>query len=280
MSRNTYNRRPQPSTPTKVKLKTKARRDSDVSSSSLDLSDEDGYSGVDEISDDEDDDEEDVDAVEENAIRSLGSDRAPRPLSDDEEEEEDDEDDDDGDEDDNDNENDDDDDDDDLGFNLHDDNDNASWNGIASEVELSQASDFYIDANASTPTHQTERHVRFDIPFSDSDSTETEDDHADLFPDIFVSQTALDPAFRREIEHDDDDSSNSGSFWDYHGTYTETPGDDMEEAEEVVREIEDDEISNVASLAPPPVIAPAPEFDQPHELDGYESEFCHQNTNV
>jgi hypothetical protein len=259
----------------------KRRRLSD-SSSSLDLSDDEGYSAVEDISDSEDNDEEDVIAVEEETILLEGlpiPSHAPRPLLDDEEEEEaeveDEGEDADEEEEEEDEEEDDDDDDDDGDEHLDEDADNASWAGILSEVEDGQASDFYHDSNPFASDPIIERHVRFDIPDSDSDSTETEDDHADLFPDIFVSQNSLDPAFRKEIEHDTDESSGSNSFWDYHGHYEEGGGDDSEsEAEEIVRQLSDDE--TVAAVpTPDATIVPenfTPTFEESLELDGYECE--------
>ncbi|KAL7823179.1 hypothetical protein V8C26DRAFT_110635 [Trichoderma gracile] len=247
----------------------KRRRDSDTSSS-LDLSDEEGYSAVEDISDSEDNDEEDVIAVEEEMILTEGLPKppdAPRPLSDGDAEEEDAGDD----------EDEDDDEDDDAEEEAEDeddgDADNASWAGIVSEVD--DEHDFYQDPNAFASDPVVERHVRFDVPDSDSDSTETEDDHADLFPDIFVSQNALDPAFRKEIEHDPDESSGSNSFWDYHGHYEEEEGEDSDsDAEEVVRQLSDDD--NVSVM---PVVGPAtavenftPTFEESLELDGYESD--------
>jgi hypothetical protein len=260
-------------------VKAQKRRRGSESSSSIDLSDDDGYSAVEDISDSEDNDEEDVTAVEEENILveafPISSD-APRPQSDDEEEKvdvdeeeeeeevevgeeaEDDEDDDDGDE------------------HIDDgDDDNASWAGILSDVDDDHASGFYHDSNPFVSDPIIERHVRFDVPDSDSDSTETEDDHADLFPDIFVSQNSLDPAFRKEIEHDPDESSGSNSFWDYHGHYEEEGADDSEsEAEEIVRHLSDDETE---TAMPIPDVANVPEifsptFEEPLELDGYECE--------
>lgn len=250
----------------------KRRRDSDTSSS-LDLSDEEGYSAVEDISDSEDNDEEDVIAVEEEMILTEGLPKppeAPRPLSDDDAEEEDAGNDDDDDDDD-------DDEDDDAEEEAEDeddgDADNASWAGILSEVDDGQ--DFYQDPNAFASDPVVERHVRFDVPDSDSDSTETEDDHADLFPDIFVSQNALDPAFRKEIEHDPDESSGSNSFWDYHGHYEEEEGEDSEsDAEEVVRQLSEDDNASVMPVAAPlgAVESFTPTFEESLELDGYECE--------
>lgn len=258
----------------------KRRRLSD-SSSSLDLSDDEGYSAVEDISDSEDNDEEDVIAVEEETILLEGlpiPSHAPRPLLEDEDEDEDEaeaedeaEDADEEEEE----EEEEEDDDDDGDEHLDEDADNASWAGILSDVEDGQASDFYHDSNPFVSDPIIERHVRFDIPDSDSDSTETEDDHADLFPDIFVSQNSLDPAFRKEIEHDTDESSGSNSFWDYHGHYEEEGGDDSEsEAEEIVRQLSDDE---TVAAVPTPDATNAPEnftptFEESLELDGYESD--------
>lgn len=262
MSRNI--RQKYPATAAKAQ---KRRRGSDTSSS-LDLSDEEGYSAVEDISDSEDNDEEDVTAVEEAIILTediSNSPGAPRPQSDDDEE--------DADDDDAEEAEDEDDDADDLPDDA--DADNASWAGILSDVDDGNASDFYHDPNAFASDPIIERHVRFDVPDSDSDSTETEDDHADLFPDIFVSQNSLDPAFRKEIEHDPDESSGSNSFWDYHGHYEEEEEEDSEsEAEEVVRQLSDDEN---ALAKPVPSVASAtenftPTFEEPLELDGYESD--------
>lgn len=65
------------------------------------------------------------------------------------------------------------------------------------------------------------RHVRFaGVPDTESEFETDEDDHDhdDIFPDIFVAQSSLDPGFRREIENDADaDSDNSDTFWDYAG---------------------------------------------------------------
>ncbi|KAL7801150.1 hypothetical protein V8C43DRAFT_273403 [Trichoderma afarasin] len=269
MSRNI--RQKYPATAAKAQ---KRRRGSDTSSS-LDLSDESGYSAVEDISDSEDNDEEDVTAVEEAIIVTEArprSSNAPRPQSDDEEEEEEDGDDDDAGE-----EAEDEDDDADV---LPDDgdDDNASWAGILSDVDDGNASDFYHDPNAFASDPVIERHVRFDVPDSDSDSTETEDDHADLFPDIFVSQNSLDPSFRKELEHDPDESSGSNSFWDYHGQYEEEEEEEEDsesDAEEVVRQLSDDETSPAAM--PTPSAASVienftPTFEESLELDGYESD--------
>ncbi|KAL7793611.1 hypothetical protein V8C37DRAFT_378454 [Trichoderma ceciliae] len=262
-------------------VKAQNRRRGSDSSSSIDLSDEDGYSAVEDISDSEDNDEEDVTAVEEKNILIEGlpiSSDAPRPQSDDEEEGEKYGHAGDGDE-----ENEqveveaEDEDEDDVGDEHADDGDadNTSWAGILSDVDDGHASDFYHDTNPFVSDPIIERHVRFDVPDSDSDSTETEDDHADLFPDIFVSQNSLDPAFRKEIEHDPDESSGSGSFWDYHGHYEDEEGDDSEsEAEEIVRQLSDDE---AGTAMPIPDVTHVPEnltptFEDPLELDGYESD--------
>ncbi|KAK8912782.1 hypothetical protein VCV18_012123 [Metarhizium anisopliae] len=152
----------------------------------------------------------------------------------------------------------------------------TSWAGIVSEVDESQASDFLHDPSLGSDA-AVERHVRFDIPSSDSDSTDTDDDdddHGDLFPDIFVSQTALDPAFRREIEHDPDESSGSGSFWDYHGQYDQQIADDSD-AEEVIRELSDDETPTATPRLPQIETSPSkftPALEEALELDGYETD--------
>ncbi|PHH92123.1 hypothetical protein CDD83_8796 [Cordyceps sp. RAO-2017] len=301
MSRNI--RHKFPSTPVKA-----SKRRASHSSSSFGLSDDDGYSAVEDISDSEDDDEDDVNAAEEENILTEAStlpSAAPRPLTPshqvptqvlppptegddadddgadvDQERDDDDDDDDEDDEDDDDAAAADDDDDmDDDGLQLGDAyaNDSASWAGIVSEADGSQASDLYHRHDNLAPDAVVERHVRFDVPPSDSDSTDTEDDHADLFPDIFISQSSLDPAFRREIEHDPDESSGSGSFWDFDGQYDGRHRDS--DAEEVARELSDEETPiakphQLPSSAPIPVepINFAPAYEENLELDGYETD--------
>ena len=276
MSRN-VGRKAQ-ATPTK-KRATRRTSDSSTSSSSFDLSDDDGYSAVEDITDSEDDDEEDVDAVEERNIltENIGSNAtSPRPQTDDEEDGEDGDDqevedqevDDAEDADDADNVED-------IDVDIDDDDDYNSWAGIASDADEHQISDFYQEANAFSSDAAVERHVRFDVPSSESDSTDTEDDHADLFPDIFVSQNSLDPAFRREIEDDqEDDSSASGTFWDY-GTGGNQDGES--DAEEVVRHFSDDETPTATPVASHSIkdedILSAT-FHGVQDLDGYESESC------
>ena len=251
MSRNGHTPRAQPATPVRIKLKTRPRRVS-VSSSSLDLSDDDGYSAVEEISDDEDEDEEDVTAVEEENILANGLNShvvTPRPPSESDDEEYIGND---------------------HGLDIEDD-DGESWNGIVSEVDQSKVPDFYQEASAFNNDPQVERHVRFDIPSSDSDSTETEDDHADMFPDIFISQNSLDPAFRREINNNDAESFESWSFWDHHGQYRDWQRSD---GVGIVRQYPEQD--NIAPLAPAPVITSTAvsDFDPSQDLDGYESESC------
>lgn len=207
----------------------KKRRGSD-SSSSLDLSGDDGYSGVDEISDDEDDEEDDVDAAEEKNITTRTTPSSPfvpaRPPHDDEDEEDEEEE-----------EEEDDDDEDDDGYHFNYDNDDhdndnasplnedadaesASWAGIMSSKEDSQSDQYdeqFFDADYGSSS-KVGRHVRFDLPdgpASDDDNTSTDDDFAGMYTDIFVEQQLLDPAFRRELENDPDESSESESYWDF-----------------------------------------------------------------
>ncbi|KAL2128604.1 hypothetical protein VTI74DRAFT_8942 [Chaetomium olivicolor] len=240
--------------------------DEDTDSSSLDLSDDNGYSGVEDVTDSDDDDDEHVFAAEEEHIinasrkRSLGP---PRPLI------EDDEDDADGESEAEEEE--------DANSNAGDPaDDSASWDGIISESdELIPAEPLSSDTldDLTTPV---ERHVRFaGVPDSDSDSTtsETSDtiDH-NFFPDIFVAQSALDPSFRREIENDDETSSN-GSFWDFHSASQELRARDLES--EDLGQMYDFEtpLGTPRASQPPtevstPVAAPA----EAQDLDGYETD--------
>jgi len=252
MSRNVRQKYPQ--TP----VKAAKRRGSDTSSS-LNLSDDEhGYSAVEDVSDSDDEDEEHVFAAEEEHIlnsaarkRSHGTPRPLETLVEDDDADEEAEDDDDVEEE-----------------NEEDAADeNASWNGILSEhdvnTNINDASHFFDEEMTSV-----ERHVRFTgVPDSDSDSTlseASEDRNNDFFPDIFVEQTTLDPGFRREIENevDDDSSSISGSFWDYHTGAQDLIGATMPE---------DDDVTPTATPMPSgaqaEVSTPPPSGD-----DGYECE--------
>jgi len=207
MSRNV--RQTFPRTPTKV-----AKRRGSDSSSSLDLSDDGGYSGLEDISDSEEDDEDGVDAVEEEVIITdelykNSTSGSPRPHgydSSDADEEDSDEDDDD----------------DDVSLQLEDDDADVSdaWEGIVSETEDEAGAGLNIPG-------QVKRQVRFaGVPDSDSDSTTSEiSDHdvSALFPDIFVAQTYMDRRCRREVEEGDELSSND-SYWDFHDTYLSMVG--------------------------------------------------------
>ncbi|CAH0039471.1 unnamed protein product [Clonostachys rhizophaga] len=253
--------------------KASKRRDSDTSSSSFDLSDEGGYSAVEDISDSEDDDEEDVNAAEEEniltqVIPSPSPASTPRPTTENTYEDDSSDDnpiegiDESGS----------------VIFN-EDADDNVSWHGIVSEKDSDLGQDTDIGS-----VSKIDRHVRFALPSdSDSDSTDTEDDYGGMYSDIFVAQTQLDPNFRREVELDPDDSSGSEGFWDY-GQYF---GDQREsEAEEIIRQLSDDEDEDATPLATPNVLPPVvgvqiddfpfaetpTPFQDPSELDGYETD--------
>jgi hypothetical protein len=245
------------------------RRDYD--SSSLDLSDDSGYSGVEDVTDSEDDDEDHVVAAEEehiitNASRKRSS--PPRPLM----HHDDDDDDDDADE-----ESEADEEDEAEAEDADPADDSASWDGILSETEdLAPAapltSDNLDQLAAAIPV---ERHVRFaGVPDSDSDSTTSETSEINgFFPDIFVEQSALDPSFRREIENDDETSSN-GSFWDFHHNSSQDLGADPRDSDDDVAQ--DLDLTPLAtprpSQSPSEAATPVAALAEVQELDGYESE--------
>lgn len=277
MSRNARQKLPPVRAP-----KPKKRRVSDTtttSSSSLDLSDDEGYSAVDEISESEDDDEEHVFAAEEEHIISHEAHRGqPRSLPPQQDVEDDADEEDDDDDDDEDTElpeqaseeveaDEDDDDGDEV----------ASWDGILSDGEDAAASDFAANYMLDPNVANVERHVRFTgVPDSDSDSTTTDstEDVEGFFPDIFVEQASLDPAFRREIEYDPDESSNSGgSFWDF-GSQDRF---EVESDDEVVpaQGLDDGTPTPTPSVSQTPTAASTPVASGVvQELDGYESESC------
>jgi hypothetical protein len=270
---------PQARPPAKV---TKRRgSDTSDSNSSVDISDDEGYSAVDEISESDDDDEEHVFAAEEEHIISHASHRthgAPlRPDQGDGEDadEEDEEEDDDA----SDNEEE---------ANgtvvpepVADVDDNASWDGLSDPDD--GGADFILDQQ---DVGQVERHVRFTgVPDSDSDDTtsETSDNVEDFFPDIFVEQSSLDPSFRREIEYDPDElSSTSGSFYDF-DFYNSAEQFGAESDDEIVEPTVPDDpfndstptatpaVSQVNTVVSTPVPSPS-RSPEVHELDGYESE--------
>lgn len=272
MSRNV--RKKQQSKPLKV-----AKRRGSDSSSSLDLSDDGGYSAVEDITD-SDEDEEDVDAVEEehirtNALRNVILRSSPRPEPVEEDEEGDDEnEDDDGDDDDE-------DDDDDA-------EDSTSWDGIPSDTEeVHPVGHGLEDPFVPGPEDSVvERRVRFDVPeSSDGDSTETDDDidHG-FFPDIFVDQNSLDPNFRREIEYDpdDDDNSSNSGFWDFNGMGDATLDDPTSDIDAFIRKALEEDDDSTPIVTPmtgndlwstaDPTPMPSPDMNDDISVDGYLSE--------
>ncbi|KAK3324797.1 hypothetical protein B0T19DRAFT_239181 [Cercophora scortea] len=251
---------------------TRKRRGSD-SSSSLNLSDDDGYSGVEDVSDSDDDDDEHVFAAEEEHIISNESPRRrpvappPRPEQDsDEDADEDDGDDEDDDEDEDDDDDEDEPEDDDAG------DDNASWNGIQSDRDDTAAVELACNYIIGQDVTSVQRHVRFTgVPDSDSDSTTSEtsdNDVEDFFPDIFVAQNSLDPSFRREIE-EDEDSSNSGSFWDLN---TSSQNMFEPESDDAAQESDDDTPTATPMMSQTPTAASTPAPEELQELDGYETD--------
>lgn len=262
MSRNA---RPRPPV---TPVKASKRRGSD-SSSSLDelsdLSDSDGYSAVGGISD-SDEDDEDVIAAEEEHILDHDSQinpsthGSPWPSTEEAAEEGDDEEEEDDDDD----------------VEEEDDEEtveHTEWEGFMSEGN----DDLATDASVSTQG-VVERRVRFaGVPDSDGDTTETDDGIESIFPDIFVDQSSLDPTFRREIENDVDNSSDSGSFWDLHGSL----GDDLYVADleglPFFLESDSTPVATPATIQEPsttmstPVASPQKQEDD-MSTDGYQSE--------
>ncbi|KAK0617790.1 hypothetical protein B0T17DRAFT_591771 [Bombardia bombarda] len=265
MSRNVRQKYP-PAT-----VKTTRRRGSDTSSS-LNLDSDDGYSGLEDLSDSDEDDEEHVYAAEEKHIISRVSRKrpteTPRPPEIVEEDDDADEEDEEDEEEDEEDEDEDEAEEDDAA------DETTSWDGILSECEdvedvVEQSSAYLLDQDVSV-----ERHVRFaGVPDSDSDSTtsETSEDLQGFFPDIFVDQNALDPAFRREIENDDD-SSNSGSFWDFNSGSQDRYTADSDD-EPFANELDDVTPTATPFTSQPPTEASTPiASSEVQELDGYETD--------
>lgn len=247
MSRNV--RQKYPRTPTKVAK----RRDSVTSSSSLSLDedDENGYSGVEDVSDSNDDDEEHVYAAEEAHILE----QAPRPLvpadEDDDDDDEVEDDDDDGTAD-----------------------DAESWNGLPTDPESDNLDHFHNHIFENEDDLNYERHVRFALPVeSDSDDTTSE---TGLFPDLFVAQSDIDPSFRRKIEHLNNYDSSQAGLWDWHSDSHDmfpSSDNDVEAAEESDTTPWATPVASRTSTRPP---SPAPSYrtSMPDllDLDGYESD--------
>ncbi|KAL5604034.1 uncharacterized protein BROUX77_004220 [Berkeleyomyces rouxiae] len=223
------------------------KRRREVTPDDSDLSDTSGYSALEDVTDTSDDDDGEVEMAEEEHLAGLDSHSGPYlSTEDDDNDDNDDNDDldindlDDNDDiaiaDSEDNEEDVDEEDeghdnevdvdkdvdqDELELEVEDDNESvdgdidetSSWAGV-SEDEL------LATGIGSTQESSQVRKVRFDVPSSDSESTDTdEEDHGNFFPDLFIPQRSLDPNFRREIENDSDASCSSGSFWDFNAPY-------------------------------------------------------------
>ncbi|KAK0654538.1 hypothetical protein QBC41DRAFT_57662 [Cercophora samala] len=219
MSRNAHQKYPSaPRIKLKVVNKKKLRRPSVTSSeSSLNLSDDEGYSGVEDVSESENElDEDDVVAAEEeHLITNMARNRllkTPRPLDEENDADEEDEDEEDEPEEEDAIE------DEDANDDEDDDDDSVSWQGLSPAQEFEEAMWPESEVPDVAPV---KRHVRFAGIDSDSDNTESDlsesDDGKQFFPDIFVDQNTLDPQFRREIENDDG-SDTDGSYWDFNGS--------------------------------------------------------------
>lgn len=140
------------------------------------------------------------------------------------------------------------------------DDDQSSWDGFditSQEDVLGDNADFFNesitrmnardDADAGAwnttsgmsdddDTPSAPRHVRFDLSDSSSGLSDNDDD---IFPDIFMDQSKLDPTFRKAIEAEDDEdeagaSSDEGSYWDFQGSDVdvEVPAEDSDQGNE------------------------------------------------
>lgn len=154
--------------------------------------------------------------------------------------------------------------------------DDASWNGIKSDSADLHGDDFLSNLEVHITT---QRRVRFNVPTDDSSSESTEDDdHAEMYPDIFVDQSTLDPSFRRQIENEQDESSASDSFWDHTALYNEQLDNDSDAedlfgkagAARAFQEV----VDNGFAASP----ATNADLDGANDLDGYESEYCQHAT--
>ncbi|KAI0151709.1 hypothetical protein GGR57DRAFT_170816 [Xylariaceae sp. FL1272] len=214
-----------PTTPTNKANKGKNIRRDSTSSSSLDLSDEGGYTSLDNNTVESDEDEEDVEAAEEEHILSnerQQARRSPWPTNNDEHEDDNTENGEDGEEDEADDGDDEDEDQgDDDGTDEEGIPESTSWEGFSPE-------DLQVDDGGASPllpsAHILKRRVRFDVPDSEDDDTETDEETAytnGMFPDLFVDKSTLDPTFRREVDQAEEVDSDS-SFWDHYGTTNPT----------------------------------------------------------
>lgn len=263
-----------------------------------DLSGDEGYSALEDLDESDEDDDENVWAAEEeHLITDLETGhkiRSPRPLFYNEDEQEDGDDEDEGAEDEDEDEDDEEADEDLAGHNDEDDDDadsdNKSWNGFPTDATEPEGDLTELNELFPAAVH-TERHVRFNVPDSDSDSTDTDDDHADMFPDIFVDQATLDPAIRREIDRDPEESGTHESFWDFQSGFEYSSADsDMDmflpSAAVSTAAPSDDEATPIATPAgahamgglASELTSPTQASGFPVDFDGYECEFLPPST--
>ncbi|KAK1752003.1 hypothetical protein QBC47DRAFT_405207 [Echria macrotheca] len=247
MSRNV--RQKFPATPVKATKRVGSRS----SSPDLSSSDEDGYSGVEDVSESEDDDV-DVVAAEEKYILRESSTR-PLIFEDDNDADEEGDDDDEAEDDEV------------IG-------DNTSWDGILESEQDEAVPEDESDGIDREPM-SSERRVRFTgVPDSDSDSTTSDvsetENFGDFFPDIFVDQNALDPHFRREIEKDQDDSSSTSSTHWVEQVHVLEALDEEEDDDEDVTPTVTPTATPAPSAVPAEASSPSPVGDGPE--DGYESD--------
>lgn len=257
------------------------RRDSTSSlSSAPNLSDEDGYSAVEDVPDSDDDEDEHVFAAEAEHFRSLKrhntAHSSPRPIREADNEDQDNE----------------------KGANEDSSGDDMTDDGDFMGEDFSPDDGSSVLASSSTEDatgldaalgesfdQPPERHVRFTgVPDTDSESDETEDDHDDIFPDIFVPQSALEPSFRREAERDDDDadSYSSDTYWDFFGHHEMNPFGEQDDSHGVSNnqpnsaafQASFEQGSNIGNddSGPQPAAEVNPSDDEDASSDGYESE--------
>jgi|SRR6187402_1770544 len=103
-------------------------------------------------------------------------------------------------------------------------------------IEYESDSDSVSDEE-NTPN---QKHVRFMSPMPESETMD-ESENDDMFPDIFLDKSELDPAFLLQLEQEAPDFNSDDGFWDYKSDADVENDADADEGED------EDDISDSSS---------------------------------
>lgn len=168
------------------------------------------------------------------------------------------------------------------------------------EVDSSELGDNLVSSGESAAplvltdeafAQSADRHAHYPVPDTDTEFTTDDDRYSTLFPDIFFPQDSLDPGFRREVEQSDRDADSYSSDWQSLVSYDDfsflpfgiRDDGNQQDSTGVAQSNEDSALQAPGGLygdnpynalfAAFPHAADAPADDDDKTLDGYECKF-------